>query len=77
MPSNVLPLRLKQTFPPIVWIFTEGEGDGMEFRLFFKKICYFKDEPIVERKQNGKKSFVCVQLANFFSAAKREKPTAT
>ena len=37
-----------------------------------------KGEPIVERKQNGKKKFcVCVQLANFFSAAKREKPTAT
>ena len=23
-PSNVLPLHLKQTFPPIIWIFTEG-----------------------------------------------------
>ena len=28
-PSNVLPLHRKQTFPPIIWIFTEGEGDGM------------------------------------------------
>ena len=36
MPSNVLPLRLKQTFPPIIWIFTEGEGDGIESRLPFK-----------------------------------------
>ena len=26
LPSNVLPLHLKETFPPIVWIFTEGEG---------------------------------------------------
>ena len=25
-PSNVLPLHLKQTFLPIVWIFTEGDG---------------------------------------------------
>ena len=34
-PSNVLPLHLKQTFPPIqIWIFTEG--DGIEFRLPFK-----------------------------------------
>ena len=34
--SNVLPLYLKQTFPPIIWIFTEGEGDGIESRLPFK-----------------------------------------
>ena len=33
MPSNVLPLHLKQTFPSIIWIFTEGEGDGIESRL--------------------------------------------
>ena len=36
MPSNVLPLHLKQTSPPIIWIFTEGEGDGMKSRLPFK-----------------------------------------
>ena len=36
MASNVLPLQLKQTFPPIIWIFTEGEGDGLESRLPFK-----------------------------------------
>ena len=36
MPSNVLSLHLKQTFPPIIWIFTEGEGDGIEYRLSFK-----------------------------------------
>ena len=36
MPSNVLPLHLNQTFPPIIWIFTEGEGDGTESRLLFK-----------------------------------------
>ena len=33
--SNVLLLRLKQTFPPIFWIFTEG--DEIESRL-----CTFK-----------------------------------
>ena len=36
MPSNVLPLRLKQTFSPIIRIFTEGEGDEIESRLPFK-----------------------------------------
>ena len=35
-PNNVLPLYLKQTFPPIIWIFTEGEGDWMESWLSFK-----------------------------------------
>ena len=28
-----LPLHLKQTFPPIIWIFTEGESDRIESRL--------------------------------------------
>ena len=36
MPSNVLPLHLKQTFPPIIRIFNEGEGDGIESRIRFK-----------------------------------------
>ena len=36
MPSNVLPLGLKQIFPPIIWIFTEGGGDKIESRLPFK-----------------------------------------
>ena len=36
MASNVLRLHLKQTFPPKIWIFTEGEVDGFEPRLPFK-----------------------------------------
>ena len=36
MPSNVLTLHLKQTFPPLIWIFTEDEGDGIESRLPYK-----------------------------------------
>ena len=35
MPSNVLPIRLKQTFPPIIWIFTEGKCDEIKTRLPF------------------------------------------
>ena len=35
MPNNVLPLHLKQTFPHIIWIFTEG--DGIKSRLPFKQ----------------------------------------
>ena len=34
MPSNVLSIHLKETFPPIIWIFTEGVG--IESRLPFK-----------------------------------------
>ena len=36
MPSNVLPLRLKQTFLPIILIFTEREGDEIKSSLPFK-----------------------------------------
>ena len=36
IPSNVLPLHLKKTFPAIIWIFTEGKDDGIESRLPFK-----------------------------------------
>ena len=36
MHCNVLPLHLKQTLPPMIWIFTEGEGGGIESRLPFK-----------------------------------------
>ena len=35
-PSNVLPYYLNQTFPPIIWIWTEDEGDGIKSRLPFK-----------------------------------------
>ena len=35
MTSNILPLHLKETFPPIIWIFTEGD-DGIKSRLPFK-----------------------------------------
>ena len=34
--SNVLPLHLKQTFLPIIWIFTESESDCIKSRLPFK-----------------------------------------
>ena len=36
MPRNALPLHLKPFFPPIIWIFTEGEGDQIESRLSSK-----------------------------------------
>ena len=44
MPSNVLHLHLKQTFPPKIWFFTESEGDGIESRLLFK---IFSTLPII------------------------------
>ena len=41
MPSNVLPLHLKQILPPIIWIFTKGKGDEIKSRLPFKNLLYF------------------------------------
>ena len=38
-PSNVLPLHLKQTFLPKIWISNEGKGDRIESRLPFKIFC--------------------------------------
>jgi len=43
MSSNVLPLNLKQTFPPIIWIFTEGEGDEIKSSLPFKIFSTLKE----------------------------------
>ena len=36
-PSNFLPLHLNQSLLAIIWIFTQGEGDGIKSRLPFKK----------------------------------------
>ena len=33
MSTNSNVLHLKQSFPPMIWIFNEGEGDGIESRL--------------------------------------------
>ena len=35
-PTMFCHLHLKQTFPPIIWVFPEEEGDGFESRLPFK-----------------------------------------
>ena len=68
MPSNVLPLHLKQTFPPIIWICTEGEGDGIESRLPFKifsTLTQFKNHIVISlwlskltQSQNNKNEFL-------------------
>ena len=50
-PSNVLPLHLKQTFPPMIWIFTEGESDGIESRLPYKIFSTLNDKYIPFRKK--------------------------
>ena len=55
MSSNVLPLHLKQTFLPIIWIFTEGEGDGIKSRLLFK-IFSTSSQTISEKSEETHKS---------------------
>ena len=47
-PSNVLPLQLKQNYSPIIQIFTEGEGDGIQSKLLFKIISNLKVENILK-----------------------------
>ena len=42
MPSNFLSLHLKETFPPIIQIFTEGDVDGNESRLPLKSFLLYK-----------------------------------
>ena len=40
--QHVLPIHFMQTFPPIIWIFTEGEGDEIFFyfnNIVFKSCC--------------------------------------
>ena len=51
MLSIVLPLHLKQTFPPIIWIFTEGEGDGMESRHLLKSFLLY-DKILIANLKN-------------------------
>ena len=46
MPSNVMPLQHMQTFPSIIWIFTEDEGDGIKSSLSFKNLLDFKQQAL-------------------------------
>ena len=62
MPSNVLPLRLKQTFPPIIWIFTEGEGDEFKSRLPFKILSTLITHCLIKSVISKKGSSVKVDL---------------
>ena len=46
MPSNVLLLHLKQIFQPIIWIFTEDEGDiksSLPLKIFSTLISDFQN----------------------------------
>ena len=44
-PSNVLPLHLKQTILPIIWIFTQGEGD--QIQAIFLNLFYFNEHKTI------------------------------
>ena len=65
MPNNVLPLHLKQAFPPIIWIFTEGEGDAIESRSPFKIFSTLLGNPIYMYIFFLNKSQCLVQLTEF------------
>ena len=72
-PSNVLPLHLKQTFPPIIWIFTEGDGDGIESRLPFK---IFSTLPQIKQHLNSEQlSIPFNKLPSWEWLGTRKSPT--
>ena len=75
MPRNVLPLHLKQTFPPIIGIFTKGEGDGIESRLPFKifstlAIFLVVNVPFLNRDEKVDFDWVSVEIDFTFSIEK-------
>ena len=54
------------------------QNQKMNIMWLFKKFNILVGvNPLWKGNKTEKKFCVCVQLANFFSAAKREKPTAT
>ena len=59
-PSNVSPLHLKQILS-IIWIFTEVEGDRIEYRLHFKIFSTLpdtKEKPKLEIELQGLLSWI-------------------
>ena len=66
--SNVLPLHLKQTFSPIIWIFieaSESEGDGInlsdQIQTIFLNLFYFK---LIHKEES--KSIACSRCDKSF-----------
>jgi len=55
-PSNILSSHLKQIFPPIILIFTVGEGNRIKYRLPFKIFSTLpdtKEKPKLEIELQG------------------------
>ena len=58
--------HLKQTFPPIIWIFTQGEGDGIKSRIsFFLNLLYLRGQSVVGQECRDPKKSVnqCSRIA--------------
>ena len=61
-PINVLPLHLKQTFPPTILIFTKGEVDGIKSSLSFKIFSTLPDSFLMKaNKMHSCKNRVTLQ----------------
>ena len=66
--SNVLSLYLKQTFPPIIWIFTEGEGDEIQSRLPFEIFPTLKVFPYAHfffKMHDSENNYWCKMIKRF------------
>ena len=75
------PLHLKQTFPPIILIFTEGEGDGIESRLPFKisstLSTYFHFDSSFNLKIHPNKIFSATSRLDFLEEMRFEREKNT
>ena len=77
MPSNALPLHLNQTFPHIIWIFTEGEGDGIECKLPLNFISTLKVQKLRSLQYYSKrmnKPYMLTLQGGFWKMEKLVKP---
>ena len=60
-------LHRMQTFLPIIWIFSKGEGDRIESRLpFFKKIYFIASCEFAKKFQRSLIAFPKLQKFNWF-----------
>ena len=75
-PSNVLPYSLKWTFPPIIWIFTDVEGDGIESRLSILKsflLYWHHCEKLLSNSVDTVKNLVALGRSSFFPLLSKHK----
>ena len=68
-----MPLNLKKTFRPTIWIFTESEGDGIDrIQAIFLNHFYFKEDSNSAMKASlciagGIPEGICIEYLEFIA----------